>query len=158
STVMAASASAADSASASIKTIAVTVDTLLVDQDGHANDQPPSASAPETLSFYDTALTDAGVLHDVWDLNANPALPIQYMEAFKNMVWFRGVSFPGPILPYEKSLTAYLNNGGHLMLSGEDLLDQAAGTTDFVKNYLHVTWDGSERQNDKATTAFHGVP
>jgi hypothetical protein len=80
------------------------------------------------------------------------------MEAFKNIVWFTGVSYPGPLLPYERNLSAYLDNGGHLMVSGQDILDQAAGTTDFVKNYLHVSWDGSEAQNDIATTAFHGVP
>jgi hypothetical protein len=79
------------------------------------------------------------------------------MEAFKNIVWFTGNSFPGPIQPYERNLTAYLNNGGHLFLSGHDILDQAAGTTAFAKNYLHVDWDGSETQNDKATTNVHGV-
>lgn len=137
------------SASASITTIAVTVDTLLVNESG---------GAPDTTSFYDAALTGAGVAHDIWDLGAHPVLPVKYMEAFKNIVWFTGTSFPGPILPYERSLTEYLNNGGHLLLSGEDLLDQGAGTTDFVKNYLHVTWDGSEAQNDKATNNFHGIP
>jgi hypothetical protein len=135
------------SASASITTIAVTVDTLLVDEDGGAN----------TLSFYDTALTGAGVGHDTWNLNTNPALPLKYMEAFKNIIWFTGVSYPGPLLAYERNLSSYLDNGGHLMVSGQDILDQAAGTTDFVKNYLHVNWDGSETQNDIATTAFHGV-
>jgi hypothetical protein len=148
SSVTAASASSSDSASASITTIAVSVDTLLVDEDGNA---------PDTNSYYDAALTGAGIAHDTWDLNANPTLPIKYMEAFKNIVWFTGTSYPGPILPYEKNLTAYLDNGGHLMLSGQDLLDQAAGTTDFVKNYLHVSWDGSERQNDIPTTQFHSV-
>ena len=137
------------SGSASITTIAVTVDTLLVDEDGNS---------PDTKSFYDAALTGAGVAHDVWDLNAKPDLPVKYMEAFKNIVWFTGNTYPGPILPYERSLTAYLDNGGHLLLSGQDLLDQGAGSTDFVRNYLHVDWDGSEAQNDKATTAFHGVP
>jgi hypothetical protein len=42
-------------------------------------------------------------------------------------------------------------------MSGQDILDQAAGTTAFVHDYLHITWDGSETQNDKATTAVHGV-
>lgn len=148
STITATSASSTDSATATITTIAVSVDTLLVDEDGNA---------PDTNSYYDAALTGAGVAHDTWDLNANPVLPVKYMEAFKYIVWFTGTSFPGPILPYEKNLTAYLSNGGNLMLSGEDLLDQAAGTTDFVRNFLHVSWDGSEAQNDKPTTAFHGV-
>jgi len=37
------------------------------------------------------------------------------------------------------------------------ILDQAAGTTPFVANYLHVTWDGSENQNDKTTNNVHEV-
>ena len=42
-------------------------------------------------------------------------------------------------------------------MSGQDILDQAAGQTAFVRNYLHINWDGSETQNDKATAAVHGV-
>src|SRR6185503_15843714 len=47
--------------------------------------------------------------------------------------------------------------GGRLFLNGQDLLDQAAGTTDFVHDYLHIDWDGSETQNDKATDHVTGV-
>jgi hypothetical protein len=42
-------------------------------------------------------------------------------------------------------------------MSGQDILDQAAGTTAFVHDYLHIDWDGSEVQNDKATNDVHGV-
>jgi hypothetical protein len=42
-------------------------------------------------------------------------------------------------------------------MSGQDILDQAAGTTAFVSDYLHIDWDGTEVQNDKATDAVHGV-
>ena len=136
------------SASAGITTIAVTVETLLVDNDGNG---------PDVQAYYRTALTDAGVTFDVWDLATNPTLPVKYMEAFKHIVWFTGNSYPGPIQPYEKNLTAYLNSGGQLFISGQDLLDQAAGTTLFVKTYLHIDWDGSEDQNDKETAAVHGV-
>ena len=136
------------SATATVKTIAVTVDTLLVDEDGNA---------PDVSAFYKNALTTAGVPFDFWNLNTTPDLPVKYMEAFKHIFWFTGTSFPGPILRYEANLTAYLNNGGHLFLSGQDLLDQAAGTTAFVHNYLHVTWDGSEDQNDRLTNSVSGV-
>ncbi len=108
-------------------------------------------------AFYTSALTTAGVSFDLWDLNANPNLPVKYMEAFKNIFWFTGTSFPAPIQPYEGSLTTYLNNGGHLFMSGQDLLDQAAGTTPFVHNYLHVTWDGSENQNDRLSNSVTSV-
>jgi hypothetical protein len=42
-------------------------------------------------------------------------------------------------------------------MSGQDILDQAAGTTAFVHDYLHIDWDGTEVQNDKPTTAVHSV-
>jgi uncharacterized repeat protein (TIGR01451 family) len=140
--------SPAVSASGTVKTIAVTVDTLLVDQDGNG---------PDVQSYYTAALTAAGVQFTTWDLATDPNLPPKYMTAFKNIVWFTGNSYPGPLTPYEASLAAYLDGGGHLFLSGQDLLDQGAGTTDFVRNYLHVSWDGSETQNDKATANVNGV-
>ena len=31
------------------------------------------------------------------------------------------------------------------------------GTTTFVHDYLHITWDGTETQNDKATANVTGV-
>jgi hypothetical protein len=42
-------------------------------------------------------------------------------------------------------------------MSGQDLLDQGGGTTPFVRDYLHVTWDGSETQNDKRTATVTSV-
>jgi hypothetical protein len=91
------------------------------------------------------------------DLATDPELPLNYMKAFKTIVWFTGNSYPGPLLAYEQRLQSYLDGGGHLLVSGQDILDQGAGTTDFVRNYLHITWDGTERQNDKPTAAVHGV-
>jgi uncharacterized repeat protein (TIGR01451 family) len=136
------------SATAKVTTIAVAVDTLLVDNDDNG---------PDVQGIYRTALTTAGVPFSVWDLGADQKLPVGYVKAFKNVVWFTGNSYPGPILPYEATLKAFLDGGGRLLLSGHDLLDQAAGTTAFVHDYLHVTWDGTEAQNDKATNSVHGV-
>jgi photosystem II stability/assembly factor-like uncharacterized protein len=148
-TVTAASAgSPGVTATASIKTIAVTVDTLLVDNDNNA---------PDVQGVYATALTSKGVQFDTWDLGADSNLPQNYLLAHKNVVWFTGNSYPAPITPYEQRLQAFLTAGGRLLMSGQDILDQAAGTTAFVHDYLHITWDGSETQNDKGTDAVHGV-
>jgi uncharacterized repeat protein (TIGR01451 family) len=132
------------SGSATVSTIAVTVDTLLVDEDGNS---------PDTNSYYDAALTAANVPYISWDLNAHPNISQPFIESFKNIVWFTGNSYPNPITPYEGQLKTFLDGGGRLFLSGQDLLDQGGGMTPFVANYLHVTWDGSEAQNDKKT--FH---
>ena len=72
-------------------------------------------------------------------------------------MWFTGNSYPGPLLPYESRLKAFLDGGGRLLVSGQDILDQEAGQTPFVHDYLHINWDGTEAQNDKATASVHGV-
>ena len=53
--------------------------------------------------------------------------------AHKNVVWFTGNAYPAPITPYESELAAFLDGGGRLFMSGQDILDQAAGTTAFVQ-------------------------
>ncbi len=135
--------------SGSVKTIAVAVPTLLVDND---------TNAPiDSKTLIEPALTSAGMAHQVWDLNVDEVLPLNYLLAFDNVVWFTGNSYPGPILPYEDELTAFLNAGNNLFMTGQDILDQAAGTTAFVHDYLHVNWDGTEVQNDKDTANATGV-
>jgi uncharacterized repeat protein (TIGR01451 family) len=136
------------SGSSTLTTIAATKDTLLVDNDGNG---------PDVQSYYSTALTTAGVSFATWDLATNASLPQGYLLAHKNVFWFTGNSYPGPLLPYESELKAFLDGGGRLFVSGQDLLDQAAGLTPFVHDYLHITWDGTEAQNDKATNSVTGV-
>ena len=124
----------------------------MVDNDHHGN--PP---LPDVRSYYTDALTADGQSFDVWDLETTPTLPLGYMKAHKSIVWFTGASYPDPIGPYEANLTSFLDGGGRLFMSGQDILDQAAGTTDFFHDYVHIDWDGSEAQNDKATDTVSGV-
>ena len=135
--------------SATLTTIAVATDTLLVDNDTNQ----PVDSAP----YYEDALLANGVSYSYWDLAANPQVPESYLAAHTNVIWFTGNSYPAPIGPYETELAAFLDGGGRLLMSGQDILDQAAGRTAFVQNYLHIDWDGTEVQNDKATLDVHSV-
>jgi uncharacterized repeat protein (TIGR01451 family) len=140
------------SATATMTTFAAAADTLLVDEDGNA---------PDVSGIYQAALTSAGVSFETWDLAAHPVLPASYLDAHKNVVWFTGNSYPAPLGGYENELAGFLDGGGGLLMSGQDILDQAAGTTPFVHDYLHIDWDGSEVQNDKTTvnvTAVAGNP
>lgn len=138
--------------SGTVTTIAVTVTTLLVDEDGST----ARNGAPDVRSYYTQALTAAGVRFATWDLTADPVLPPGYLNAHTQVYWFTGTSYPFPLGHYEAELTHYLDQGNNLFLSGMDILDQAAGSTQFVHDYLHVNWDGSEQQNDKATAALQG--
>ena len=142
--------SAADAtltASVTVTTIAVANDTLLVDEDGNA---------PDVSAAYKAAM--GGRPYAYWDLATSPDLPASYLTAHSKVIVVNaGNSYPAPITPYEAELASFLDKGSRLLLSGQDILDQAAGTTSFVKNYLHVAWDGTETQNDKATTTVSGV-
>jgi uncharacterized repeat protein (TIGR01451 family) len=136
------------SATASIQTIAVTNLALLVDEDGNN---------PDVDADFIAALKANHISFDKWDLLANATLPVDYLLAHKMVFWYTGTSYPGPILPYESELTTFLNGGGRLFLTGMDILDQSAGTTAFVHDFLHVNWDGTEVQNDVGTTSVTAV-
>lgn len=141
-------------ASGTVKTIAVAVNTLLVDNDTNLKaDGSPLDSQP----VYTAALTAAGQTFQVWDLNVDDNLPLNYMKAFRNVVWFTGNAWPQPLAPNETKLISYLDGGGRLFMSGQDILDQSGGTTEFAHDYLHVNWDGTETQNDKNTDNVIGV-
>lgn len=133
---------------AEIKTIAVTDAILLVDEDGNI---------PDVQSYYTNTMNAVGQPYDVWDLAVDETLPLNYLKAHGTVVMWTGNSYPAPLAPYEDELKAFLDIGGRLFLSGQDILDQSAGTSDFVHDYLHVDWDGSDAQNDKATDHVNGV-
>lgn len=135
-------------ASAAIDTIAVTIDTLLVDDD---------LDGPDVSSYYKTALDAAHVTYATWDIHTNPSLPAGYTAAHKTVVWFTGNVWPNAVTPYETGLKKMLDNGGRLFMSGQDILDQSGGTTALFHDYLHIDWDGSETQNDKPTSAVNAV-
>src|SRR5207249_2961789 len=143
--------SSAVSASGTVTTKAVAVDTLVVDDDSF------STTPVDVQKYYTDALAAAGKSFQVWDLESDKNLPLNFLKSFKYVVWFTGNSYPSPLGPYESELKSYLDGGGNLFVSGQDLLDQSGGTTSFVHDYLHVTWDGLETQNDKATKHVTGV-
>ena len=145
--------SASVTASVTVKTIAVAVNTLVVDDDAFV---PSNSANVDVNKFYTDALTAAGVHFQLWDLGADKSLPMNYMKSFNDIVWFTGNSFPAPIGRYEAQLKSFLDGGGHFFLSGQDLLDQAAGLTPFVRDYLHVTWNDA-LMNDKLTRNVKGV-
>ena len=136
------------SGSGTITTIAVASATLVVDDDGNG---------PDVQSYYTDALDAAGESYQVWDLATDMTLPTNYLDSFTNVVWFTGNAYTAPVTPYESELAGFLDGGGRLFMSGQDILDQAAGQTDFVRDYLHVDWDGTEAQNDIYTASVHGV-
>ena len=136
------------STSLALTSVPVTTTALVVDGDGNA---------PDVQSHYTSALTTAGVTHAVWDLATSRALGLQYLSAHRDAYYFSGSGYPSPLGPYESLFQAFLDAGGNLFVSGIDILDQAAGTSSFTHDYLHIAWDGTEARNDKGTATVTGV-
>ncbi len=136
------------SAVAAIETEAVSYNILLVDDD---------LSGPNVESYYTAALNAGGFKYNTWDIASDPVLPLNFLKAHKIVVWFTGMAYPGPVLPYEGELADFLDSHGRLFISGQDVLDQSAGTTEFVHDYLHIDWDGTEGQNDVGTLTVTAV-
>lgn len=133
-------------AAAKVKTIAVTEQILLVDQDNQG---------PDVLSYYIDAITRTGHTANIWDLRTDPTLPPRYERAHSTIVWQTG-NTTSPLTAHAADLAKFLDGGGRLFLSGWDAFDGSAGNTDFVRDYLHVDWD-NDRDNDIPMTHVTAV-
>ena len=89
---------------------------------------------------------------NVWDLGDRHEPAAELHEGAQEHRVVHRQQLSGADRPYEAELKAFLDGGGRLFMSGQDILDQAAGTTAFVHDYLHVDWDGSETRTTRRRT------
>jgi len=98
---------------------------------------------------YLESLDTLGFLTNYWDLEERGDPTSEFIENFPAMIWFTGADEENTLSEYNQSiLEAYLDSGGHLFLSGQDISDELAGSN-FLENYLfteHIqdTWNGDE--------------
>jgi hypothetical protein len=108
--------------------------------------------------YITSALDSVGVLYDVWTYASQGCPPDTVFELYHAVVWstavdYGGVSNPATLNPTDEArLTTYLNNGGCLLLSSQDLLLDH-NPDDFIINYLHV----AGHNDDEGVTAVSGV-
>ncbi|MBD3236836.1 MAG: hypothetical protein GF330_09040 [Candidatus Eisenbacteria bacterium] len=103
------------------------------------------------------ALEERGYLHDLWSvyvqhLNQSPGLP--RLQNYDAVIWHHGWACTNLLTTQEvANLTAYLDQGGRLLLSSQDYLS-TTGSNDFTQNYLGLAhWD-----TDVGATELSGMP
>ena len=105
---------------------------LLVDDDDNS---------PDVRSSYTSMLDSVGILYEVHDTNnSNNEPDFGTLSGYPLVVWFTGDEwggFAGPGSAGEASLAAYLDAGGHVVLSSQDYLWDN-GLTSFGQNYLGI--------------------
>ncbi len=99
---------------------------LLVDDDGNTGYH----------TYYDTAMTNLGISHDVFNTVTQGSLPPEYLSNFRWVIWETG-SATSTIDVYDQGeIEDYIRAGGQMLLSSQRLPSDPQ-TTDFMSNVLH---------------------
>lgn len=111
--------------------------TLLVDDD--------VGESYET--YYRSALEALGVEHDVWTVAAQGSPDASTLASYGQVLWFTGDDYNTTVTAADQSaLAAYLDGGGRLFLSGQDI-GYDIGDTAFYTEYLHAIYDSDDTNN-----------
>jgi len=137
-----------DDRSMAYKVITTGTEILLVDDDG--------AYDYETL-YFAPALEATGKSFATWDRNS-AGLTAEILENFDMIVWQCGWAFPTVDADDRAALATYLDNGGALFLTGQDIGwemdDQGGESIQWYHDYLHADFIG----DDTNMLNLEGVP
>ncbi len=101
---------------------------MLVDDD---------AGAPYE-EYYRAALETNNINYDYWEVAERGSPNIEALGMYNRVVWFTGDEYDDTLLPADQTaLAEYLDGGGDLFLSGQDI-GYDIGSTAFYADYLHT--------------------
>ncbi|MEM2583089.1 MAG: CARDB domain-containing protein, partial [Candidatus Thermoplasmatota archaeon] len=90
--------------------------------------------------YYENALMAAGYVYTLWNRDAQGVPSPSYMATFTAVVWFTGDDYTTTLTAEDiNALTTYLNNGGKLFITGQDI-GFDINTDPFYSNYLHAQY------------------
>jgi len=119
---------------------AATSDILLVDDSVYTS----------YISYYEDALTLNGYSYDLWEQDLRGKIDSSTINSFKICIW--SSPYGGPDSNEQSVLREFLDNGGKLFISGQDI-GYSIGGTPFYQNYLHANYI----QDDTNLYALNGV-
>ena len=103
--------------------------------------------------FYLESLDSLGFETRYWDIAINGNPDSSFLKFFPVIVWYTGYDQDTTVNEInQESLIAYLNSGGKLFMSGQEISDDI-GNTEFSSNYLHM----SHTSNTSASNIY-GIP
>ncbi len=104
--------------------------TLLVDDDTGANYQ----------TWYENALTAIGEDYDLWTVSSQGSPTAADLAGYGRVIWETGDDYGSTLTSAdEAALSTYLDGGGKLLVSGQDL-GYDIHTDPFYANYLHASY------------------
>jgi hypothetical protein len=101
---------------------------LLVADDGDVNNQ----------SYYAEVFSYLGVPFDLWEIEGVSKSISDTLQSYSEIIWFTGSMGNNTLTSEDQNiLSAFLSNGGRLLLSG-CLIGYDIGTTAFYRDYIHT--------------------
>ena len=105
-------------------------DTLIVKSDLNDNSYE---------DYYTSVFDSMGRNYEIW--NQSHGTPNLFSNR-KTIIWFSGDADTQTVsAAYQDSLSAFLDNGGNLLITGKNIGNDI-GDTEFYQNYLHTRWIG----------------
>jgi hypothetical protein len=126
---------------------------LFVDDDGGGSFE----------SYWINALNAGGYSYEVWNLASKGSPPADSLNKYLIVLWTTADDYgyagsPTTLTPTDQAnLQTYLDNGGNLFLSSQDLLYDNSPVTSFITNYLHVAGH-SDDTHPTQETGYAGDP
>jgi hypothetical protein len=106
-------------------------------------------------AYYIEALDSLGLSFHHWDSDEQGIFPLGQMDRFlsKTVIWYTGDDSSTTLTAAEQeSLMVYLDAGGDLFLTGQNVAQDLDGS-DFLIDYLHAFYQGSNDDH-----ILHGIP
>ncbi len=113
--------------------------------------------------FYTGIWDEQVIRYGVWDHSIQGSPSAEFLSAFPIVVWMCEWAFPTLDEVDRESLEQYLDLGGNLYISGQDLgwdLNENPGTPEnisFFENYMHATW-GGDNSGSMHVNGIYGDP
>ncbi len=107
---------------------------LIVDDDGGSTYE----------GYFTVPVGNSKKHYDLWDVVLDGSPPQATLEAYDAVIWFTGDASTDTLTSTDQAnMAAYLDGGGNLLLSGQDI-GQDIGETAFYRDYLHATLIGDD--------------
>jgi hypothetical protein len=125
---------------------------LLVDDDDGDSFEQYYEESLDALGFQEV------IGYDLWEVSSLGSPSSSALSSYQSVIWFTGLDFSTTLTSTDQAnLQSYLNSGGNLFLSGQDIGYDIGGVS-FYQNYLHAAYITDIASNNSGIIGTPGDP